>query len=80
MKSCKTKYYIFIWMFFLLTDQKVFAQSPDSPTAEILKNIQAVENNLAGIHGTEKDSAWNILSRMNYYKTKGVSIALIHNY
>ena len=77
MKSHKPKYLLFIWMFFLMTDQRIFAQSPDSPTA---KNIHAVENNLAGIDGTEKDSAWNILSRMKHYKIKGVSVALIHNY
>ena len=80
MKSHKAQYFLFIWMFFLLTGQKIFAQAPDSPTAEILKNIHAVENNLAGIQGTEKDSAWNILARMNHYKTNGVSIAVIHNY
>ena len=80
MKSHKAKYLLFIWMFFLLTNQKICAQSPDSPTAEILKNIHAVENNLAGINGTAKDSAWNILSRMNHYKIKGVSVAVIHNY
>src|ERR1700722_5162591 len=80
MKSHKAKYLLFIWMFFFLTNQKICAQSPDSSTAEILKNIHAVENNLAGINGTAKDSAWNILSRMNHYKIKGVSVAVIHNY
>ena len=80
MKSHKPKYLLFIWVFFLLTDQKIFAQSPDSPASEILKNIHAVENNLTGIDGTEKDSAWNILSRMKHYKIKGVSVAVIHNY
>jgi hypothetical protein len=53
MESRKPKYLLFIWMFFLLTDQRIFAQSPDSPTAEILKNIHAVENNLAGTDGIE---------------------------
>ena len=71
---------MFAGVFFILTGQKIFAQSPDSPTAEVLTYIHAVENNLAGVNGTEKDSAWNILSRMNHYKTKGVSIAVIHNY
>ena len=73
-------YFLFIGVFFMLTGQKTFAQSTDSLTAEILKTIHAVENNLAGIQGAEKDSAWNILSRMNHYKIKGVSIAVIHNY
>jgi CubicO group peptidase (beta-lactamase class C family) len=80
MKSRKPKYLLFIWIFLLLTGLKIFGQSADSPTAEILKNIHAVENNLAGIDGTEKDSAWNILSRMKHYKIKGVSVAVIHNY
>jgi CubicO group peptidase (beta-lactamase class C family) len=80
LNSCKTRYFLFIWAFFLLTNQKSSAQSSDSVTTEILRNIQGVENNLAGVNGTEKDSAWYILSRMNYYKIKGVSIAVIHNY
>jgi CubicO group peptidase (beta-lactamase class C family) len=80
MKSRKPKYLLFIWVLFLVTDQKIFAQSPDSPASEILKNIHAVENNLAGTDSTEKDSAWNILSRMKHYKIKGVSVAVIHNY
>src|SRR5579864_6902890 len=80
MKSRKAKYLLFIWMFSLLTDQRIFAQSPDSPTTEILKKIYAVENNLAGTHDADKDSAWNILSRMKYYKIRGVSVAIIHNY
>lgn len=64
----------------MLTSQQMYAQSPDSATVEVLKNIHAVENNLAGINGTEKDSAWNIQSRMNHYQIKGVSVAVIHNY
>lgn len=80
MKFQNAKYLLFIWASCLLNRQNIFAQSPDSPTAETLANIRAVENNLAGIHEPEKDSAWNILSRMNHYNIKGVSIAVIHNY
>jgi CubicO group peptidase (beta-lactamase class C family) len=80
MKSQKAKYFLFIRVFFMLTSQQGYAQSPDSATVEVLKNIRAVENNLAGINGTGKDSAWNIQSRMDYYKIKGVSVAVIHNY
>ena len=32
------------------------------------------------MQGTEKDSAWNILSRMKHYMIKGVSVAIVHNY
>jgi hypothetical protein len=80
MKSLKTKYLLIIWTFFLLTDQRIFAQSADSSNPEILKKMYAVENNLAGVQGTEKDSAWNILSRMKHYMIKGVSVAIVHNY
>ena len=80
MKFLKAKYFLFIWMFFLLTDQRIFAQSPDSPATDILKKIYTVENNLAGTHDADKDSAWNILSRMKFYKIRGVSVAIIHNY
>jgi CubicO group peptidase (beta-lactamase class C family) len=80
MKSYKAKYFLLIGLFFMLTRQQMYAQSPDTPTDEILKNIHAVENNLAGTNGAEKDSAWNIVGRMNYYKIEGVSIAVIHNY
>ncbi|HET7003260.1 MAG TPA: serine hydrolase domain-containing protein, partial [Puia sp.] len=74
------KYFSLIWVLYLVFGQKICAQSPDSPTTEILKNIQSVENNLSGTDGAGKDSAWNILSRMNHYNIKGVSIAIIHNY
>ncbi|HZZ76421.1 MAG TPA: serine hydrolase domain-containing protein, partial [Puia sp.] len=70
MKSCKTLCVIFIAIF--PWKQIAFAQTPDK--------INEVENNLSGVQGAEKDSAWNITSRMRHYGVKGVSIALIHNY
>lgn len=70
MNSCKTLCFIFITI--LSWNQVVFAQAPDK--------INEVENNLSGVQGAEKDSAWNIITRMRYYGVKGVSIALIHNY
>jgi len=76
----KAKYFVIFSLFFMLTRQQIHAQSVDSPTTGILNNIRAVENNLSGINGAEKDSAWNILSRMSHYKIKGISIAIVHNY
>jgi len=80
MKSTTAKYSSIIWTLFFITSQNVYAQSPDSPTTEILKNIQSVENNLGGINAADKDSAWNILKRMRHYNIKAVSIAVVHNY
>src|SRR5579864_2421307 len=68
--SCKTIWFIFIVI--LSWKQVVLAQTPDK--------INEVENNLSGVKGAEKDSAWNITNRMRHYGVKGVSIALIHNY
>lgn len=47
---------------------------------EILEEIKAVENSLAGRVKIEGKPDYNILDRMKYYGVKGVSLAVVHNY
>lgn len=42
--------------------------------------IHAVENSLSGAVLTEGQKPWNLQERMEHYKLKGLSIAVIHNY
>ncbi len=47
----------------------------------IEKKIREVENNLAGwVQIDDSNSRWNLLDRMKFYRVKGLSIAVIHNY
>ena len=45
-----------------------------------IKNIKKVENGLFPPVQIEGEKPWNILDRMAYYKTPGLSIAVIQNY
>lgn len=71
---------LFTGAFILLALSDVHSQISGVPSSEIQRKIREVENNLAGTSGTNGDSSWNILSRMNFYGVKGVSIAVVHNY
>jgi CubicO group peptidase (beta-lactamase class C family) len=80
MKYRKTLSLLFTGVFIILTGFNIHAQSTGLPSPEILKKIREVENNLAAPFAVEGDSEWNIMTRMNYYRIKGVSIAVIHDY
>jgi CubicO group peptidase (beta-lactamase class C family) len=80
MKNHKTLCYLFAILFFILAASDSQAQSVVSPSPEILNKIKQVENNLIGTIMMEGDSQWTIENRMNYYKIKGVSVAVIHDY
>ncbi len=71
---------LFTGAFILVAISDIHSQSPGVASADIQKKIYEVENNLVGTTGTGGDSSWNILTRMNYYGIKGVSIAVVHNY
>ncbi len=51
----------------------------DHSQQEIEQNIKIVENNL-GAFKLENNTEWTLAERMKFYKVKGVSIAVIHNY
>jgi CubicO group peptidase (beta-lactamase class C family) len=80
MKIHKVFYFITAFLFIILSAAYTRAQLPGSDSPEILDKIKKVENSLTGIIMMETDSQWTLQSRMNYYKIKGVSIAVIHNY
>jgi CubicO group peptidase (beta-lactamase class C family) len=80
MKNDKVFCYLFAIVVFNLTATNMHAQSVVASSPEILNKINQVENNLIGTIMMEGDSQWTIQSRMNYYKIKGVSVAVIHDY
>jgi CubicO group peptidase (beta-lactamase class C family) len=57
-----------------LTTFRAYAQNNTAP------NITKVENGLFAPVQIEGEKTWNILDRMAYYKTPGLSIAVIQNY
>ncbi|XZF14940.1 serine hydrolase [Chitinophagaceae bacterium MMS25-I14] len=61
-----------------LSAQAIFAQANYSK--ETTAQIKAVENSLAGRVKIEGMPDYNITDRMKYYKVKGLSIAVVHNY
>jgi CubicO group peptidase (beta-lactamase class C family) len=64
----------------ILTASEIHAQKPGPPSPEILSKIKQVENNLTGTIMMDGDSQWTIQGRMNFYKIKGVSVAVIRDY
>src|SRR5580698_8378584 len=61
-----------------LNVQILLAQTPYSK--EVLEQIKQVENHLAGEVKIVGEKDYNILDRMEFYKVKGLSIAVIKNY
>src|ERR1700684_2984200 len=50
-----------------------------SPAIE--EKIREVENNLAGwVQINDSNTVWKIKDRMKFYRVKGLSIAMVHNY
>jgi CubicO group peptidase (beta-lactamase class C family) len=48
---------------------------------DIEAKIREVENNLAGwVQINDSGTVWNLADRMKFYRVKGLSIAVIHNY
>jgi CubicO group peptidase (beta-lactamase class C family) len=81
MKNLRILYFLITVLSIILTSSDIYGQSKEaSPGREIVDKIRQVENNLVGTIMMENDSQWTIQSRMNHYKIKGVSIAVIHNY
>ena len=69
----------FTYFFFLLF-VSFKGNSQSTLSAAVDPKIAAVENNLCGPVNIIGQGSWNILDRMEHYKTKGVSIAVIDNY
>jgi CubicO group peptidase (beta-lactamase class C family) len=56
------------------------SQEPHYSNA-VEKKIKEVENNLAGwVQIDDSTRVWNLMDRMKFYRVKGLSIAVIHNY
>lgn len=70
----KSTYTRLILALLLLTTLQAYAQN-STP-----ENITKVENGLFAPVQIEGENPWNILDRMAYYKTPGLSIAVIQNY
>lgn len=66
---------LFFYSFGLLT-----AQTNKKYSKEVEIKIQQVEQNLASWVEIENTPKWNLQERMNYYKIKGISIAVIKDY
>lgn len=66
----------FITFFHSLSNKKSIT---DHSQKEIEENIRLVENNL-GAFSLENNTDWALEERMKFYKVKGLSIAVIHNY
>ncbi|SDD32513.1 hypothetical protein [Niabella drilacis] len=66
---------LFCYSFGLLT-----AQTNKKYSKEVEIKIQQVEQNLASWVEIENTPKWNLQERMNYYKIKGISIAVIRDY
>src|SRR5450432_125716 len=80
MKNHKIFCSLFTIVVFNLTATNMHAQSVVASSPDVLNKINQVENNLIGTIMMEGDSQWTVQSRMNYYKIKGVSVAVIHDY
>lgn len=62
---------LFVWL---------TAQTNKKYSKEVEIKIQQVEQNLASWVEIENTPKWNLQERMNYYKIKGISIAVIRDY
>lgn len=57
------------------------AEKNPTYSSDIEEKIRQVENNLGGwVQISDSGNAWNLKQRMDYYKARGLSIAVIHNY
>jgi CubicO group peptidase (beta-lactamase class C family) len=57
------------------------AQENPKYSKEIENKIKQVENNLGGwVHIQDSVNEWNLQQRMAFYKIRGLSIAVVHNY
>jgi CubicO group peptidase (beta-lactamase class C family) len=74
----KAKIILSAFTFVFLFQIKVNAQS--NSTEDINKKIEQVENNILPNVVTDGDKPMTIKQRMDFYKVKGMSIAVIHNY
>lgn len=68
----------FIWLVIFSTT--IQAQSDTSEAHEIRIRISQVESNLSGPAETQGKVKWTLKERMAFYKIRGLSIAVIHNY
>ncbi|MDJ1471284.1 serine hydrolase domain-containing protein [Cytophagaceae bacterium DM2B3-1] len=70
-----------LWSFLLIGGlSTVRAQSARRYTPEIEKRIKQVEQSLCTWMQIDGRPNWTLAERMRFYKVKGVSIAVIHNY
>ena len=66
---------LLMFSFFTLT-----AQTNGKYSEEVESKIRQVEQNLASWVVIENMPKWNLQERMNFYKIKGISVAIIKNY
>lgn len=58
----------------------LLAQTNRKYSREVESKIHQVEQNLASWVEIEDTPKWNLQERMNFYKIKGISVAIIKNY
>jgi len=57
------------------------AQQSITYSKDVEEKIKRVENNLNGwVHIQDSMNEWNLLQRMAFYKIRGLSIAIVHDY
>jgi lantibiotic transport system permease protein len=70
-----------VGIFFIIYFHKLSLKKipKDHTQTEIEQKIKLVENNL-GAFRLENNTEWTLAERMKFYKVKGLSIAVVHNY
>ncbi|HEX9512270.1 MAG TPA: serine hydrolase domain-containing protein [Puia sp.] len=68
------------FIFLIILSANLKAQSETNTAKDIKNRISQVEGNLSGWVQTQDSVKWTLKERMAFYKIKGLSIAVVHNY
>src|SRR5258708_9949942 len=68
------------FIFLIMLSANLKAQSETNTDKDIKNRISQVEGNLSGWVQTQDSVKWTLKERMAFYKIKGLSIAVVHNY
>jgi CubicO group peptidase (beta-lactamase class C family) len=73
---------LIVGVFSLLYIHKIQSKTEpkDHSQSEIQENIKKVESNLGAFYIDKNANEWTLAERMKFYKVKGVSIAVVHNF
>src|SRR5258708_19517918 len=68
------------FIFLIILSANLKAQSETNTAKDIKNRISQVEGNLSGWVQTQDSVKWTLKERMAFYKIKGLSIPVVHNY